>query len=76
MRLATIEDFAAWRNQHIIAPEIATKKSKRSSPSKKFNLGCLAENGILFSVGFCFIFHPYHPFFVLLYILISLRIDP
>lgn len=58
-----IEDFVAWRNQHIIAPKIATKKSKRSSPSKKFNLGCLAENGMLFSVGFCFIFHSYHPFF-------------
>lgn len=58
-----IEDFVAWRNQHIIAPKIAAKKSKRSSPSKKFNLGCLAENGMLFSVGFCFIFHSYHPFF-------------
>jgi hypothetical protein len=42
-----IADFAAWRNQHIITPEIVTKKSKRSRPSKKFNLGCLAENGTL-----------------------------
>ena len=25
-----IEDFVAWRNQHIIAPKIAAKKSKRS----------------------------------------------